>query len=301
MANGTADRIGIFLDGWFLNSPDLRSVIPAEVLSIVSQWSMADSGLPEPVLDDPEQLQPPLDDAYKFLWGSRRVRGWCRNSSLWQSLCHDTHKTAFPHLFPFGSTASRLAALTLADMLLEQNRDAIIYPSAVPDENEAPIDWRIQACAKQTWQWLRDAKGKGALNLTLCPAEFKRGYKWVAALARTLSQEVELALYDWHDGLSESINVPAIGHYCGSRGFLDYYLKGIEPTSEQDKYLLDNYKLYKMVLEEQVSRSGNEKLRLALETWADWRWPERDQGEQQNRDEEVRRRLMPPPVVEGVV
>lgn len=271
MANGTADRIGIFLDGWFLNSPDLRSVIPADVLSIVSQWNMADSGLPKPVLDDPEQLQPPLDDAYKSLWVSRRVRDWCRNSSLWQSLHHDVHKTAFPHLFPFGSTASRLAALTLAEMLRDEIRGVIIHSSAVTDESKAPIDWLLQACAKQTWQWLLNAKGKEALNLTLFPAAFKRGYKWVATLARTLFQEMDLALYVWKDDKTdpEPIHVPTIGDYHGYRSFLYYYLGGIEPTSERDKYLLEEYKLHKSQLEEQISRPCNDKLRLVLEAWAD--------------------------------
>jgi len=176
MASDIPNKVGIILTGWFLDCPDLVSAMPDDVSNAVCESSVV--GMIEHV----EQLRPPLDQAYKFLWADRKVRNWCRDSAVWQSLHYETYKTASVHLFPLGWTASRIAALTLAERLRDEDRVVIFHPPVVSDERQTTIDMLMHASAKQTWQWLKDYGGYGSLNLTLCPGDLEGGYKWVAAL-----------------------------------------------------------------------------------------------------------------------
>jgi hypothetical protein len=271
------------------------------VLNVINVWSIAESGLAEPVLDNTEQLPQRLDDVYKDLWARGRVRRCCRDSSLWKSLHHHATKTAILHLFPFGSTASRLVALIFAECLRDEGRNVMIHPSVITDESEAEVNWLIRMCARQTWQWLSTAKSKGAIDLTLRPAEFKRGYIWVAALARLLFREMDLSLFHWDDDTerSQPITVPKIESYCSSPVFLDYYLNGIVPEEEQDKQFIDDYDIYKSRLDELMDTPGNEKFRLVLETWDEWRWPEQDKDEQGSQKERPSQWQMPPGLAEA--
>ena len=121
----------------------------------------------------------------------------------------------------------------------------------------------------------------------------------MAALAKTLSQQ--LALYSWNSDMSEpeDINVPNIYiHDWAYLTFLDYYLSEIEPTKRE---FVQAYRAYRILLEETMSKPGNEKLRLVLETWADWRKLKSDQNAQQGQDSNQGRVLIPyGPVEEDV-
>lgn len=289
MASGTSARTGVFLDGWFLNSPDLKEDTD-DVLSHISTWNLADSGFAEPTLDDPERLPLPLDEVFKSLWVKRKVRDWCRDSSIWQSLHHETYRNAAIDLFPQGSTASRIAALTLAERLRDENRTVLISPSVGTDESQVSADWFIQECAKQTWKWLDASEGKGSLNLTLCSSAFKRGYIWVAVLPKTLPDKKDLVLYDWDDGAKtpRNLQLPREFSFYGNIAFLNHYLRESDPdpSDPMEKELSRDYQEDKSRLDGIASLSQNDKLRIVLEAWLDWRLSEEEKRKRKQEEEE---------------
>lgn len=232
-----AEVTGIFIDGWFLDAPSLRAEIE-DYLPAIYDFNVSS----DCKWTGPDELRGELREAYKSIAINRTVRNWCYHSPVWQSLASPTYPTANLYIFPLGSIASLFAGIMLAEMerdLIELERDfglietVVIKPPTRVNEATLSNDRLLQMHAKQTWNWLEGRNETVALNLTSCDVEFKRAYRWVAALA----QGVEL--FTWDNEImnknTRPIVIPSLEYLYTKRDFLEYYFDNREPENEDSK------------------------------------------------------------------
>jgi hypothetical protein len=264
------DVTAILLNGWFFESPDLQEFIASET-NTIHEWqpSETESNAFELVWSDAEQLPENLLEAYKELAIKSKLRDWCRQSALWRSLSSGTHQTEIAHIMPLGSTASRIAALTLAGMLEVRGGSSLILPVVVRDENQEPLESLIQACAMRTWDWLKGKTGIPCLNLTLCAASLKSAYPCIGAFARepfiNKGESIEdIVILDWRAD-TESVGIlPPADLDLSNRAFIELYLKGEDPRDAHSR------RHYRTHFKSPMNSVWVESYRPVLEAWLDW-------------------------------
>jgi hypothetical protein len=267
-----ADATGILLNGWFLEVSELIEVMPFRALDILNEWRNLDLDSYE--WDFPDSLPGPLHEVYEKLYVNLPIDQWCCSTPLWNSLHTRKYPTRSLHIFPIGSLASRIAAIVLARKV-RVNKSVKVHKRLWPNGVELYSDALISVCATRTWEWLTEQTGTVAFNLTSCSSEIFRAYRWIAALASNSPPSKEVGLFEWDERTIDTkpIDLPLMDNEIyRNTEFLRCYLRGESPD---DNHIRKIYFDYKAGLDEDLAELANDKLRLVLETWLEWKSEEK--------------------------
>jgi hypothetical protein len=155
-----------------------------------------------------------------------------------------------------------------------ESKTAWVHKPLWPNGIEVKADALIQVCAERTWAWLEEQTGEVAFNLTLCSSEVIRAYRWIAALASNLSKDMKLFIWDERETNTRPVDLPLMDNEIyRNPDFLRCYLRGESPNVEPMRTI---YSHYKAGLDEDLNEPANDKLKLILETWLEWKDKEKE-------------------------